>query len=423
MKHYYNAVFSPSGTQRFISRFLVNAWMSGPEKINPGKALLCRMIPSGLVEYLKHAPITDEHRRALDEIEDDFYSKFAGGGHQGFDGSQPRSLAAAAAVTAARATDSQARMRKRISAVLKERTLGAREGATDVSSEDLSGNAAAPVPAHGHGASSGGPGGGGPSGGPSLAVVAASAKSPTSATGIQFTENYRIMFHMMTRDHQLPDLIWNEQTRLELRSALETEIRNFDREQTLRGTKKVAWNYQQFHVRYESLRNEMQVGPIYIRYFLDAGESFLRSLENPSHVILFEKLLRRVLVNVTRNPPLSILCTRSLIRLYAVCQDVIGGFDDMLLIVKVNALPTRIYTVARAFHLYAPHHRSSWTRPQTWSCSTASSTSSSSCPPKTPTCSSCWTARSSTPSSSTRRSRISTRTRLATSWRGRQTTC
>ena len=79
----------------------------------------------------------------------------------------------------------------------------------------------------------------------------------------------------------------------------------------------------------------MQVGSIYIRYFLDAGESFLRSLENPSHIVLFEKLFRRVLVTVTRNPPLSILCTRSLIRLYSVCHDVIGGFDDMLLIVKL----------------------------------------------------------------------------------------
>ena len=64
LKHFYHAVFSASGTQRFISRFLVNTWMSGSEKINPGKALLCRMIPSGLVEYLKHAPITEGNQRS-----------------------------------------------------------------------------------------------------------------------------------------------------------------------------------------------------------------------------------------------------------------------------------------------------------------------------------------------------------------------
>ena len=37
------------------------------------------------------------------------------------------------------------------------------------------------------------------------------------AGGGSSPENYRIMFHVMTQDHKLPDLIWNEQTRLELR--------------------------------------------------------------------------------------------------------------------------------------------------------------------------------------------------------------
>ena len=71
------------------------------------------------------------------------------------------------------------------------------------------------------------------------------------------------------------------------------------------------------------------------RYFLDAGESFLRALDRPSPLILFEKLLRRLLVNVHKEPDLSVLCCRSLIRLYSVCHDSIGGFDDMLLIVKM----------------------------------------------------------------------------------------
>lgn len=50
------------------------------------------------------------------------------------------------------------------------------------------------------------------------------------------------------------------------------------------------------------------------RYFLEAGDAFLRSLENPSHVVLFEKLFRRILVNVERNASLSILCTQCLCR-------------------------------------------------------------------------------------------------------------
>lgn len=148
-------------------------------------------------------------------------------------------------------------------------------------------------------------------------------------------ENYRIMFHVMTQDHRLPDLIWNEQTRLELRSTLESEIKEFEKEQRLRGAGKIAWNFQQFYVKYDSLKEEMQVGPIYVRHFLDAGDAFLRSLENPSHVVLFEKLFRRVLVNVESNPRISILCTKCLCRLYEVCRDIIGDFDDMLLVVRM----------------------------------------------------------------------------------------
>jgi hypothetical protein len=46
--------------------------------IIPGKALLSRMIPLGLINYLKHAPINEEHRCALDEIEEEFYTATLG---------------------------------------------------------------------------------------------------------------------------------------------------------------------------------------------------------------------------------------------------------------------------------------------------------------------------------------------------------
>jgi hypothetical protein len=79
----------------------------------------------------------------------------------------------------------------------------------------------------------------------------------------------------------------------------------------------------------------MQVGPIYIRYFLDADDGFLRTLENPNQVVLFEKLFRRVLVNIDCNPSLSILCSKCLSRLYDVCRDIIGEFDDIMMIVRM----------------------------------------------------------------------------------------
>ena len=131
------------------------------------------------------------------------------------------------------------------------------------------------------------------------------------------------------------DLIWNEQTRLELRCALEMEIKAFELEQRLRGINRLAWNYQQFHVKYESLGEEMQIGNIYVRHFLDANDTFLRSLETPEPTILFEKLFRRILVSVETNPIVSILCTRCISKLYNACKDIIGPFDDMLLIIKM----------------------------------------------------------------------------------------
>lgn len=136
------------------------------------------------------------------------------------------------------------------------------------------------------------------------------------------------------------------------------EIKDFEREQRLLGgRRKIAWNYQQFSVKYDSLENELRVGAIYIRYFLDSDgdhtsqtnqsshcsinttDGFLRSLENPNQVVLFEKLFRRMLVQFHIDNPnsktVAIQCTRCASRLYAVCKDIIGGFDDMLMIVHL----------------------------------------------------------------------------------------
>ena len=344
LKHFYNAVFSPSVNQRYISRFLVNTWVSGSEKKNPGKALLCRMIPTGLVEYLRHAPISEEHKAALDDIEDEFYAKSVGGNGGG---------RAKTGRNGTNITDVQARMRRRISQVLGEKPFApqicaahARSGITHDQQLQLQQQQQQPrgvvTPVKPDDSTDDQQYSPSQTG---LMTSTAHVLTPPREVGegaVFFAENYRVMFHMMTQNHQLPDLIWNERTRLELRSAIDNEIRSFDREQRLRGSKKVAWNFQQFGVTYESLRGEMQVGSIYIRHFLEAGDSFFRSLENPSPVVLFEKLFRRVLVNVNRNAQLSIVCCRSLSRLYSVCWDSIGAFDDMLLIVKMLDEATNI---------------------------------------------------------------------------------
>jgi DnaJ family protein C protein 13 len=245
------------------------------------------------VEYLKYDAISVEQRESLDVMEDEFYETYGGAASQKSSNTSSDQRPGG---------ELQNRMRIRISKALQ------------VSKNKSSRLAPAP-------------------GGRSSTDAGDDEDEMKPSTKV---ENYRIMFHVITQDHQLADLIWNEQTRLELRSALEAEIHEFEKEQKTKGLNKpIAWNYQQFFVMYNSLKSYIKVGPIYIRHYLDSGDAFIRTLDNPSPEILFEKLMRRVLANVERNPPLATLCVRSLCRLYDVCHDFIGSFDDTMIIVKM----------------------------------------------------------------------------------------
>ena len=175
LKHFYNGVFSPSSSQRFISRFLVASWTSGVEE-NNGKKLLRRIIPNGLMEFLKLPSQTEEQKQTLDEMDEEFYAS------KGSLLDNSRSLISPG--------DQKKRMRERVLAVTRDALINKSKIAAD---EDKS-----------------------------IVVV-------------QESENFRILFHAVTQDHQLPDLIWNEQTRLELRSSLEAELAGFESEQRLRG--------------------------------------------------------------------------------------------------------------------------------------------------------------------------------------------
>ncbi|OWZ20001.1 hypothetical protein PHMEG_0005650 [Phytophthora megakarya] len=78
-------------------------------------------------------------------------------------------------------------------------------------------------------------------------------------------ENFRLLFHMLSLDHETVDMIWNKQTREELRYALYAEIKLFTRFQITTGGMKARWNHEDFSVTYPSLDNEVVVGGCYIR--------------------------------------------------------------------------------------------------------------------------------------------------------------
>jgi hypothetical protein len=54
-------------------------------------------------------------------------------------------------------------------------------------------------------------------------IAAHAAEAHSAGTAPLYTENFRIFFHTITQDHKLPDLIWNQQTRRELRCQRKRE--------------------------------------------------------------------------------------------------------------------------------------------------------------------------------------------------------
>lgn len=304
LHHFHCAIFSPMEGQRFLSRYLCSLWMSGPMECDE-KRLLKRMVPGGFLNYLSMPPLSRMEEEQLDALERD--SAIEGNISEsyaptyGIDESGDPTVPSASEAAAGAAGTNTARLRSRI-------TL-ASETAKNIKGGQLS------------------------------------KLQP---------ENFRIFFHVLTKDHNLADLIWNQQTRRELRIALESELRYIRREAEARGIDNIAWNHQQFSVEYPSLENEVKVGGtrgVYMRLWLQAGDSFIKTWEDP--VRLFEQLFRRFLCESDRNPKVTVMCIRCLERLYAIHASKIGPFSDAMILVRSMASTRSIETQHRLLGLLA----------------------------------------------------------------------
>ena len=182
-------------------------------------------------------------------------------------------------------------------------------------------------------------------------IALSRATSNRGSQGNETRENFRIFFHTLTQDQNLPDLIWNQQTRRELRIGLESEIQYIHRETEARGMDKIAWNHQQFTVDYPSLENELRVGSVYMRLWLQAGDAFIKSWDEPLR--LFELLFRRFLCELDRNAKVTVMCIQCLERLYAIHGDEIGAFPDVMILIRSMASTRNIETQHRLLGLLA----------------------------------------------------------------------
>jgi len=180
--------------------------------------------------------------------------------------------------------------------------------------------------------------------------IAISSKSANNA--LNQGENWRIFFHMLTKNNALPDLIWNQQTRRDLQVALDVEMKSIQRETESRGgIDKIAWNHQQFTVKYPSLKDEVQVGSVYMRLWLQTGDSFIKTWEDP--VRLFELLFRRLLCDLDRDVVVANMCIQCLDRLYSLHASKIGIFPDMMILINSMVLTRDIETQHRLLSLIA----------------------------------------------------------------------
>jgi hypothetical protein len=256
LHHFHASTFSPLEGQRFLSRFLCSLWFAGPMDCAE-KRLLKRMVPVGFIAFLKMPILSRMEEEQLDAIERD-----------AVEGNVTDAVAAASATA-------------RAAAVRQSGIVGVSMSFEDdvieagTNTKRLRDRIA-------------------------IADAAEAARSGNS----RIKENFRIFFHVLTQDHSLADLIWSQQTRRELRIALESELEYIRRESEARGgMDAIAWNHQQFQVRYPSLENEVKVGNIYMRLWLHAGDAFIRSWDDP--VRLFEHLFRRFLCEVDRDVKVS----------------------------------------------------------------------------------------------------------------------
>jgi len=244
LQHFYAAIFSPMEGQRFLSRYLCSLWLCGPMDCDE-KRLLKRMVPHGFLTYLNMPALSRLEEEQLDELERDVLESNIPESSHG-------------------STNSVGDREEAVTLV----DMSTQQGAAGTNTSRLRSR---------------------------IALAKATANNPQNSR----KENFRIFFHVLTQDQSLPDLIWSQQTRRELRIALESEIQYIQRETEARGEDSVAWNHQQFQVKYPSLENEVKVGNVYMRLWLQAGDGFIKSWEEP--VRLFELLFRRFLCEIDRN--------------------------------------------------------------------------------------------------------------------------
>lgn len=140
--------------------------------------------------------------------------------------------------------------------------------------------------------------------------------------------NLPLFFYNFHQNHNLPNLIWNHKTREELRTALENELRQFQTDKDLSGNLLVAWNFEEFEVKYNCLADEIKIGDFYIRLLLENDDWPHNLIKNPTE--LFNAIYRKVLArNRVNDDQMTVVALQALSKVYQKHHEEIGYFSDI----------------------------------------------------------------------------------------------
>lgn len=140
--------------------------------------------------------------------------------------------------------------------------------------------------------------------------------------------NLQLFFYNFHKNHNMPNLIWNHKTREELRAALENELRQFQSDKDLSGNLLVAWNFEEFEVKYNCLADEIKIGDFYIRLLLENEDWPHNLIKNPTE--LFNAIYRKVLArNRVNDDQMTVTALQALAKVYQKYHEEIGYFSDI----------------------------------------------------------------------------------------------
>ena len=130
----------------------------------------------------------------------------------------------------------------------------------------------------------------------------------------------------MLHDHSTYTVIWNHETRNELKSALEKELNALKQAQDKvpEGEPKPLWNHEEFFIEYKSLKDEIVIDGFYISKMVDQDSKVKLSIEKPSE--LFQAMYTRMLREVDFAN--KILCVKAMTVLYDAYINQIGSFYE-----------------------------------------------------------------------------------------------